>query len=725
MSYDQVLQLVLRKGFPAEGAPIMAATIMAESGGNPSAANLNPSDPGGSYGLTQINAGAHGPKAKEALGNPDRAVELAYDISKGGTDFSPWTAYKTGAYKRFLPQGGAAPAAAAPAGGGGLLNLPQVPNAARDYFGAAAPASPTENGGPFAGFIGGSAVGPKAPLAAGIPRGPAGDIGPAGPQGEVVVPMPPRPAPPPLAIPDLPPQVAAALAQAAPGLLMPGGGLLPRGGGAPGMPPAVAPADAMPSDDPRLQLGPLAPTPAPAAAAPAAPGPGLLAAPGMPTAPALPRVNPAYDAYLRNLGIAGALSKGAGLPDVLGPLTEALTKSPSYQAALETARKAAGLPFIGPETTAKKAAEEPFDIRASERALGNSLTEKGWRLDANGQAVRIPGYDQMTEATALATARGTAEGGLPTTLIIKSVENQNKIIADAAANGNQVTFDKDGKMSVSRLPGADTAAQAAAEAQTRGTQSQATTEVTVRGADGRDYKKLIPQTDLARTLREQPPVIPGQPVPPGTIVGTRQAAPLDTLGVEALKDAGTAAKTAYGRMQEYGQLAQAAQNFTTGPTTEKWFEVKRYLKDAGIISGTELPDQEIFQLAQKRLGIAAAPKGQGATSDFERSLYASALPSMATSPEGLARAIAIANRLDQYDVKVAQIHEDVARSNNGYPDYLEVQRRLRELGPPLSDQEKAALTALQPAASGAAPAAPAAAPAGSIRTPYGTITPRQ
>jgi hypothetical protein len=83
---------------------------------------------------------------------------------------------------------------------------------------------------------------------------------------------------------------------------------------------------------------------------------------------------------------------------------------------------------------------------------------------------------------------------------------------------------------------------------------------------------------------------------------------------------------------------------------------------------------------------------------------------MATSPEGLARAIAIANRLDQYDVKVAQIHEDVARSNNGYPDYLEVQRRLRELGPPLSDQEKAALTALQPAASGAAPAAPAGAP---------------
>jgi hypothetical protein len=114
-------------------------------------------------------------------------------------------------------------------------------------------------------------------------------------------------------------------------------------------------------------------------------------------------------------------------------------------------------------------------------------------------------------------------------------------------------------------------------------------------------------------------------------------------------------------------------------------------------------------IAQRRLAAAAAPKGQGATSDYERSLFAAVLPTMATSREGLARAIAIANRLDQYDVKVAQIHEDVARSNNGYPDYLQVQQRLRELGPPLSEGEKAALMAVS---SGAAPGgAPAAAPA--------------
>jgi hypothetical protein len=374
-------------------------------------------------------------------------------------------------------------------------------------------------------------------------------------------------------------------------------------------------------------------------------------------------VNPAYDAYLRNLGIAGVLAKGAGLPDVFGPLTGALKDSPAYQAQVElakrlgvfpliapeeTAKRTAGLPFIGPETTARAGAEQPFLLQRD--AFKNALDNL-----ANGRI-----YDETTGS-------------------FKSVPGFNRTLAEQE------------------------------QAKAVGSKSQDTTEVMVRGADGRDYKQLIPQTDLAQKLREQPPAIPGQPVPPGTIVGARQAGPLDTLGVDTLKEAGVAAQGAYKRIQDYGQLAQAAQAFTTGPTTEKWFEVKKYLKDLGVISGTEVPDQEIFQLAQKRLQAAAAPKGQGSTSDYERSLFSSGLASMATSKEGLARAIAIANRLDQYDVQVAQIHEDVARQNRGYPDYLAVQQRLRELGPPLSEGEKAALMAVS---SGATPGgAPAAAPA--------------
>jgi hypothetical protein len=73
--------------------------MMAESSGNPYAANEKGEH---SYGLSQINADAHGPIAKTALGNPDQAAKLMFDISKGGSDFSPWSAYKNGQYKQYL-----------------------------------------------------------------------------------------------------------------------------------------------------------------------------------------------------------------------------------------------------------------------------------------------------------------------------------------------------------------------------------------------------------------------------------------------------------------------------------------------------------------------------------------------------------------------------------------------------------------------------------------------
>jgi hypothetical protein len=421
--------------------------------------------------------------------------------------------------------------------------------------------------------------------------------------------------------------------------------------------------------------GPLA-VPAPAAAAPAAPGPGpgLLSPPG---APPIPRgANPAFDIYLRNLATAGTLAERAGLKNVFAPMIDALKASPSFQAELERARKTIELQ----SAPALKDAEKGVELR-------------------------------YAEPLAAATGRGQ----LPS----KVAELEVKSRLDNLAAGR--IWDADKGQFVSP-PGYVDTLKEQERAKAEGSKSQDTTEVMVRGADGRDYKQLIPQTDLAQKLREQPPAIPGQPVAPGTIVGARQAGPLDTLGVDTLKEAGVAAQGAYKRIQDYGQLAQAAQGFTTGPTTEKWFEVKKYLKDLGIISGTEIPDQEIFQLAQKRLQAAAAPKGQGSTSDYERSLFSSGLASMATSREGLARAIAIANRLDQYDVQVAQIHEDVARQNRGYPDYLAVQQRLRELGPPLSESEKAALQGIQSGRSAAAPELPfAATPQDAAKLPPGTL----
>jgi hypothetical protein len=107
---DQAYQLATKHGFTGQAADIMAAISMAESSGNPNA--VGDRDIGGSFGLTQINLRAHGEKAKEALGNPDRAFELAFEVSKGGTDFSPWTMFKNGEYKKYL--GGTSPAVSQP-----------------------------------------------------------------------------------------------------------------------------------------------------------------------------------------------------------------------------------------------------------------------------------------------------------------------------------------------------------------------------------------------------------------------------------------------------------------------------------------------------------------------------------------------------------------------------------------------------------------------------------
>lgn len=83
---------------------------MAESGGDPFAINF--ADPGGSYGLTQINAAANGPTATDTLGNPTEAFTQMFNLSNGGTNFSPWSTFNSGAYLPFLSQLGGSSGAA-------------------------------------------------------------------------------------------------------------------------------------------------------------------------------------------------------------------------------------------------------------------------------------------------------------------------------------------------------------------------------------------------------------------------------------------------------------------------------------------------------------------------------------------------------------------------------------------------------------------------------------
>jgi hypothetical protein len=97
MTLTELQQLAASVGFPDEA--LAAAVAMAESGGNPEAFG----DPqfGGSVGLWQINLPAHPNYDPSSLTDPTYNAHAAFDISSGGTNWNPWTTYRTGAYLQF------------------------------------------------------------------------------------------------------------------------------------------------------------------------------------------------------------------------------------------------------------------------------------------------------------------------------------------------------------------------------------------------------------------------------------------------------------------------------------------------------------------------------------------------------------------------------------------------------------------------------------------------
>lgn len=103
---------VLRQaGFKGEALKIARAIAQAESGLNPRAYNPNAGTGDKSYGLFQINMlGAMGParraqyglKSNEDLFDPLTNAKVAFRMSGGGTNWSPWSTYKSGVYKKHL-----------------------------------------------------------------------------------------------------------------------------------------------------------------------------------------------------------------------------------------------------------------------------------------------------------------------------------------------------------------------------------------------------------------------------------------------------------------------------------------------------------------------------------------------------------------------------------------------------------------------------------------------
>lgn len=103
-SFGEMLGFALQAGFTGPAAYTAAAIGLAESNGNPNAIHYQDGGkPYNSYGLMQINGSndAAVGGARNAL-DPLTSFKQAYTLSKGGTDFSPWSTFNDGSYKAYL-----------------------------------------------------------------------------------------------------------------------------------------------------------------------------------------------------------------------------------------------------------------------------------------------------------------------------------------------------------------------------------------------------------------------------------------------------------------------------------------------------------------------------------------------------------------------------------------------------------------------------------------------
>lgn len=165
--------------------------------------------------------------------------------------------------------------------------------------------------------------------------------------------------------------------------------------------------------------------------------------------------------------------------------------------------------------------------------------------------------------------------------------------------------------------------------------------------------------------------------------------------VEGFEKANTAAADATKRIATYGQLASAAQGFTPGATAEMQLQASRLLKDMGWIKGESVAPAEAFKAVQKRLELAATPRGQGQITENERALIRETVPTITTSPEAIPVIIGALERLDRYDMEVARIYRENAQKNGGIPNYLEVSQQIAQLGPPMTDDERLSLMGMK------------------------------
>jgi hypothetical protein len=121
MNLDQLRDLARAVGFPPESVDIAGAVAMAESSGYVDAVGDN----GQSFGLWQIHHPSHPSYEPSLLLTPSYNAQAALKISQGGANWEPWTTYRNGEYRKWLPAAAQALAPAPPVAG--ELEEPSAP----------------------------------------------------------------------------------------------------------------------------------------------------------------------------------------------------------------------------------------------------------------------------------------------------------------------------------------------------------------------------------------------------------------------------------------------------------------------------------------------------------------------------------------------------------------------------------------------------------------------
>lgn len=106
MNAQQVSAVASAAGFSGNALDVAVAIAHAESGFNPSAKGYNKDAAGNvtsvDRGLWQINSHYHSEVSDACAFDPSCCAKAAYTISNGGTDWTPWSTYNSGAYKQYL-----------------------------------------------------------------------------------------------------------------------------------------------------------------------------------------------------------------------------------------------------------------------------------------------------------------------------------------------------------------------------------------------------------------------------------------------------------------------------------------------------------------------------------------------------------------------------------------------------------------------------------------------